>query len=137
MEDLDIRWKQRFNSYYKAFGQMERAVILANERALTELEEQGMIQAFEYTHELAWKMLKDFLEEKGNSELFGSKDTTRLAFKLEIIDNGEVWMDMIKSRNLTSHTYNEDTAQSIVSDIKERYFEEFRKLKHRFEEMSS
>jgi len=137
MEDLDIRWRQRFNSFYKAFGQLERAVKLSNVRALTELEEKGMIQAFEYTHELAWKMLKDFLEEKGNSELFGSKDTTRLAFKLEIIDNGEVWMDMIKSRNLTSHTYNEDTAQSIVSDIKERYFDEFQKLKHRFEEMSS
>jgi nucleotidyltransferase substrate binding protein (TIGR01987 family) len=137
MEDLDIRWRQRFNSFHKAFGQLERAVKLSNERALTELEEQGMIQAFEYTHELAWKMLKDFLEEKGNSELFGSKDTTRLAFKLEIIDNGEVWMDMIKSRNLTSHTYNEDTAQSIVSDIKERYFDEFQKLKLQFEEISS
>ena len=87
-EDLDIRWKQRFNSFKKAFDQLERGVILSKERTLNELEEQGMIQAFEYTHELAWKTLKDFLEEKGNNELFGSKDTTRLAFKLEIIDNG-------------------------------------------------
>lgn len=136
MENLDIRWKQRFNSFIKAFGQLERAVNLSNERALTELEEQGMIQAFEYTHELAWKMLKDFLEEKGNSELFGSKDTTRLAFKLELINDGEVWMDMIKSRNLTSHTYNEDTAKSIVTDIRERYFDQFQKIKYKFEKNS-
>lgn len=135
MENTDIRWKQRFNSFLKAFSQLEGAVILSNERNLTALEEQGMIQAFEYTHELAWKMTKDFLEEKGNSELFGSKDTTRLAFKLGIIENGEVWMDMIKSRNLTSHTYNEDTAQSIVADIKNRYFTEFEKIKVRFESL--
>jgi nucleotidyltransferase substrate binding protein (TIGR01987 family) len=135
MENTDIRWRQRFNSFLKAFSQLEGAVILSNERNLTALEEQGMIQAFEYTHELAWKMTKDFLEEKGNSELFGSKDTTRLAFKLGIIENGEVWMDMIKSRNLTSHTYNEDTAQSIVADIKNRYFTEFEKIKVRFESL--
>lgn len=135
MENTDIRWMQRFNSFLKAFSQLEDAVILSNERNLTALEEQGMIQAFEYTHELAWKMTKDFLEEKGNSELFGSKDTTRLAFKLEIIENGEVWMDMIKSRNLTSHTYNEDTAQRIVADIKDRYFAEFERIKVRFESL--
>ncbi len=135
MENTDIRWRQRFNSFLKAFSQLEGAVILSNERNLTTLEEQGMIQAFECTHELAWKMTKDFLEEKGNSELFGSKDTTRLAFKLGIIENGEVWMDMIKSRNLTSHTYNEDTAQSIVADIKNRYFAEFEKIKVRFESL--
>lgn len=135
MENTDIRWRQRFNSFLKAFSQLEGAVILSNERNLTALEEQGMIQAFECTHELAWKMTKDFLEEKGNSELFGSKDTTRLAFKLGIIENGEVWMDMIKSRNLTSHTYNEDTAQSIVADIKNRYFAEFEKIKVRFESL--
>ncbi len=135
MENTDIRWRQRFNSFLKAFSQLEGAVILSNERNLTALEEQGMIQAFEYTHELAWKMTKDFLEEKGNSELYGSKDTTRLAFKLGIVENGEVWMDMIKSRNLTSHTYNENTAQSIVADIKDRYFAEFEKIKIKLESL--
>ena len=135
-EDLDIRWKQRFNSFKKAFDQLERGVILSKERTLNELEEQGMIQAFEYTHELAWKTLKDFLEEKGNNELFGSKDTTRLAFKLEIIDNGEIWMDMINSRNLTSLTYNENTAQEVIVDIKDRYFAEFQKFRIKIEEIS-
>lgn len=135
MENADIRWKQRFNSFLKAFSQLESAVVLSDERDLSDLEEQGMIQAFEYTHELAWKMTKDFLEEKGNNELFGSKDTSRLAFKLGIIENGEVWMEMIKSRNLTSHTYNQDTAKTIVSDIKNRYFSEFEKIKIKFESL--
>lgn len=133
MENTDIRWRQRFNSFLKAFSQLKDAVELSSERVLSGLEEQGMIQAFEYTHELAWKMTKDFLQEKGNNDLYGSKDTTRLAFKLGIIENGEVWMDMIKSRNLTSHTYNEDTAKDIVADIKNRYFPEFEKIKMKFE----
>lgn len=133
MENTDIRWRQRFNSFLKAFSQLKDAVVLSSERVLSGLEEQGMIQAFEYTHELAWKMTKDFLQEKGNNDLYGSKDTTRLAFKLGIIENGEVWMDMIKSRNLTSHTYNEDTAKNIVADIKNRYFPEFEKIKMKFE----
>lgn len=135
MENADIRWKQRFNSFLKDFSQLESAVVLSDERDLSDLEEQGMIQAFEYTHELAWKMTKDFLEEKGNNELFGSKDTSRLAFKLGIIENGEVWMEMIKSRNLTSHTYNQDTAKTIVFDIKSRYFSEFEKIKIKLESL--
>ncbi|HEY3370307.1 MAG TPA: nucleotidyltransferase substrate binding protein [Prolixibacteraceae bacterium] len=125
MEDQDIRWIQRFVSFSKAFKQLEDAVILSNDRPLSKLEEQGMIQAFEYTHELAWKTMKDFLQDKGNNALFGSKDVTRAAFKLGLIENGDVWMDMIKSRNQTSHTYNEEIAVEIVSDIIHHYFNNF------------
>jgi nucleotidyltransferase substrate binding protein (TIGR01987 family) len=122
MAAQDIRWIQRLASYSKAFRQLEDAVILSEDRPLSNLEEQGMIQAFEYTHELAWKTLKDFLEDKGNSPLFGSKDVTRAAFKLELIENGDTWMDMIKSRNQTSHTYNEEVAAEIVNNIIHHYF---------------
>ena len=87
-----------------------------------------MIQAFEYTHELAWNTLKDFLEEQGLHNLYGSKDSTREAFKRGLIENGEVWMDMIKSRNLTSHTYNEEVAQHIVKAIRKAYYQEFKSL---------
>lgn len=125
MEDQDIRWIQRFVSFSKAFKQLEDAVILSKDRFLSKLEEQGMIQAFEYTHELAWKTMKDFLEDKGNNGLFGSKDVTRAAFKLGLIENGEIWMDMIKSRNQTSHTYNEEIAVEIVNDIINHYFNTF------------
>ena len=125
MSDQDIRWIQRFAHFSQAFSQLKDAVKLAHQRKLSKLEEQGLIQAFEYTHELAWNTLKDFLEERGAHHLYGSKDTTREAFKRGLIDNGEAWMDMIKSRNLTSHTYNEGTAAQIAAAILETYFPEF------------
>ena len=125
----DIRWIQRFNNFKKAFSQLEEAEKLAQERPLSKLEEQGCIQAFEYTHELAWKTLKDFLENRGVQNLYGSKDTTRAAFKTGLIGNGDIWMDMLLSRNLTSHTYDDTTADNIVSAIHSDYFSEFRALK--------
>ena len=129
MEYKNIRWMQRFNNYRKALNQLQEAVDLMKKRELSRLEKQGVIQAFEYTHELAWKTLKDFLEERGNTDLFGSRDVTKAAFRLGLIGDGEVWMQMIKSRNLTSHTYDENAADEIIKLIKEAYFEEFVKLR--------
>jgi nucleotidyltransferase substrate binding protein (TIGR01987 family) len=128
MEDQDIRWIQRFNSYSKAFNQLKNAVELSSLRRLSELEEQGLIQAFEYTHELAWKTLKDFLEDQGYNTLYGSKDVTRTAFKLGLLEDGEAWMNMIKSRNETSHTYNEENAADIVKVIITSYSGNFDRL---------
>jgi nucleotidyltransferase substrate binding protein (TIGR01987 family) len=125
----DVRWLQRFNSYENALAVLEKAVSLAGERPLTELEEQGLIQGFEFTHELAWNMVKDFLEEKGFADIHGSRDITRLAFREGYFENGEVWMEMIESRNKSSHTYNADTADSIAKAILGSYIDEFRKLK--------
>ncbi len=124
----DIRWVQRFDDYSKALLQMKSAIDLSKERPLTELEVQGLIQSFEYTHELAWKTLRDFLKDRGNKDIYGSKDATREAFRYELIENGEVWMDMIKSRNQTSHTYNQKTAELIVDAIIDSYYYEFEKL---------
>jgi len=121
----DIRWQQRFSNYQKALAQLTKFIA---KNDLNELEEQGLIQSFEYTHELAWKTLKDFLEHSGNAEIFGSKDTTRLAFKLSLIEDGEGWMLMIQDRNQTSHTYNIETARAIVDHIRQRYFLLFQQL---------
>lgn len=125
MTAQDIRWIQRFNNFSKAFAQLKDAVELAKQRPLSKLEEQGLIQAFEYTHEMAWNTMKDFLEERGVNNIYGSKDSTREAFKAGLIEPGEVWMDMIKSRNLTSHTYNEETAHEISSATIHSYFDAF------------
>lgn len=125
MTTQDIRWIQRFNNFSKAFAQLKAGVALAQQRRLSNLEEQGLIQAFEFTHEMAWNTLKDFLEVRGVQNLYGSRDATREAFKAVLIEQGEIWMDMIKSRNLTSHTYNEETARKIVSDTIHVYFAEF------------
>jgi len=129
MTEHDIRWVQRYKHFAQAFGQLEKAVKLSRQRPLSELEEQGTIQAFEFTHELAWNVLKDFLEyRQGLHNLYGSKDSTREAFKRGLIENGEVWMDMINSRNLSTHTYNSDVARGVVQAIVKDYYAEFRRL---------
>lgn len=131
MSTQDIRWIQRYKHFAQAFEQLRSAVELAEQRTLTELEEQGMIQSFEYTHELAWNTLKDFLESMGIRNLYGSKDSAREAFKKGLIENGEVWMDMINSRNLSSHTYNRNIAKIIVHAVRENYCTEFKQLLER------
>lgn len=102
MNNLDIRWQQRFNSYQKALLQLQNAVELSQQRPLSGLEKQGVIQAFEFTHELAWNLLKDFLQAQGNQNIKGSRDSTREALKVELIQDGEQWMAMIQSRNISS-----------------------------------
>lgn len=122
MEEQDIRWIQRFQNYKKALAQLQEAVQITNVRELTNLESQGLIKAFEFTHELAWNVMKDYFEDQqGKTSIRGSKDAVRLAFKMELISDGEGWMDMIKSRNKTSHTYNEETAEEIVEKVLNKY----------------
>jgi nucleotidyltransferase substrate binding protein (TIGR01987 family) len=135
MTSQDIRWIQRLNHFNKAFSQLKEAVELAQQRPLSKLEEQGLIQAFEYTHELAWNTLKDFLESRGARDLYGSKDVTREAFKRGLIGNGETWMDMIENRNLTSHTYDEAVASQIIYAILNAYFKEFESLQIKLDKL--
>ena len=99
------------------------------------MEQQGLIQAFEFTHELAWNTLKDFLESRGTSNLYGSKDATRGAFAAGLIDDGDVWMQMIDSRNQTTHAYDEKTADEIAAAILSRYVPQFEKFQSRFMEL--
>lgn len=136
MSGEDIRWIQRFNHFIKALSQLKEAVELAEQRPLSKLEEQGLIQAFEFTHELAWNTLKDFLENRGVLNLYGSKDVTRWAFRTGLIENGEAWMDMVKSRNLTSHIYDEATTAQISSAIRGAYFTEFEALRIKLDKLT-
>ena len=123
---MDIRWIQRFSHYKKALSQLEKFISKGN---LNELEEQGLIQAFEYTHELAWNVLRDYLREQGNAMIHGSRDATREAFKLDLIKDGDAWMDMISDRNRTSHTYNQTIANQIATNISARFFPLFLALR--------
>lgn len=102
--------------------QLQSAVELSGQRALSNLEKQGVIQVFEFTHELAWNVFKDYLEDEGNQNVKGSKDATREAFKVALIADGEQWMAMIQSRNISTHTYDERTADQLVSVIIKQYF---------------
>ncbi|MBF0205283.1 MAG: nucleotidyltransferase substrate binding protein [Oligoflexia bacterium] len=121
----DIRWKQRFSNYIRAYNQLKSAVEISKQRKLSELEKQGMIQAFEFTHELAWNVLKDYFDYQGGNSITGSRDATREAFNKGLIQNGDLWMEMIKSRNQTSHTYNENIANQIVDKIQCEYSDLF------------
>ncbi|MEY2507791.1 MAG: hypothetical protein QOH01_2120 [Verrucomicrobiota bacterium] len=134
-ESPDVRWRQRLQSFRKAFRRLSDAAALAAERKLTDLEQQGIIQVFEFTHELAWNTLRDFLEPTGATNLFGSVNTTRAAFAAGLIENGEAWMEMIKDRNLTTHSYDERTADKISSAILSSYVPEFGKFAQRFAEL--
>ena len=137
MNDPDIRWRQRFANYRKALLQLQGAVALSNQRPLSPLEKQGVIQAFEFTHELAWNLLKDFLQDQGNPNVKGSKDATREAFKVELIQDGEQWMAMIQSRNISSHTYDERTAEQLVNAIIHDYYPLFVALEIEMEKYRS
>jgi nucleotidyltransferase substrate binding protein (TIGR01987 family) len=129
----DIRWKQRFSNYKKALLQLTKFI---DKGDLNELEKQGLIQAFEYTHELAWNLLKDYLQDQGIQNITGSKNAVRSAFKVGLIEDGESWMDMIKDRNQTVHTYNEATAEAIITNIQTRFFGLFVALGKKMQELS-
>ena len=128
----DIRWKQRFYNYQKAINQLTKFI---EKGELSELEEQGIIKAFEYTYELAWKVIKDYYEEQGEVSIQGSRDALRLAFQRGLIADGDNWMKMIKSRIASLHTYNLEIAQQINQDIHDIYFQLFIELKEKMESL--
>ena len=134
MTSHDIRWRQRSSNYRRALARLAEAVELSGQRPLSDLERQGLIQAFEFTHELSWKTLKDFLASRGIEELYGSRDTTREAFAQGLITDGEAWMDMIRHRNLSTHTYDEATVQEIVTAVVSRYIVAFQELETRLQD---
>jgi nucleotidyltransferase substrate binding protein (TIGR01987 family) len=134
MTSHDIRWRQRSSNYRRALARLAEAVALSGQRPLSDLERQGLIQAFEFTHELSWKTLKDFLASRGIEELYGSRDTTREAFAQGLITDGEAWMDMIRHRNLSTHTYDEATVQEIVTAVVSRYIGAFQELETRLQD---
>ena len=139
-KEKDIRWEQRFSNYKKAlkklseainyikkdFGKKENDIEYENaDKILEEIIKEGLIQRFEYTYEMAWNVMKDYALYQGNSEISGSRDAIRFAFSSNLIVNGELWMDMIKSRIKTSHTYDEETAEEIYKKILNDYYSLF------------
>ena len=131
--NLDIRWIQRFANFRSALEQLKDGVKAFNDRELNLLEKQGLIQAFEFTHELAWNVLKDYAEYQGNFNIKGSRDAIREGFRYSLINNGNLWMQMIETRNLTSHIYDKHTTEEIVDTIVHKYFPEFLELEKTME----
>lgn len=122
MEEKTERWRQRLATFGKALVRMDEVVTLWHSRKLSDLERDGMIQRFEYTQELAWKLLKNYIEYQGEAQMGGSRDTIRQAFRLGLIENSEPWFDMLESRNLTSHVYDEATEMTLIERIVDTYY---------------
>ena len=124
--DKDIRWVQRFSNYRKALVKLTQAVNIITGRVadrdeVDELLKEGLIQRFEYTHELAWKVMKDYAEYQGYTEVRGSRDAFRQALQMGLIDD-VAWMESIEDRNLTSHNYDEEVAEEVYEAIVHKYY---------------
>ncbi len=115
----NIRWRQRFENFTKAFEQFKSAFM--NYKNLSDLEKEGLIQRFEYNFELAWKTLKDYLEAQGIIAKF-PREVIKEAFKNEIITDGDIWMEMLDNRNLSVHTYDEEIFKILTNKIAGDYF---------------
>ena len=125
MVQQNIRWQQRFSNYRKALVKLNQAVELLSEQierevVLDELLQEGLIQRFEYTHELAWKVMKDYAEYQGYTDIRGSRDAIRKALEMDLIDDKR-WMDTIEDRNLTVHNYDNEIASEIYDNIMRVY----------------
>lgn len=132
-QSADIRWKQRFSNYQKAYAQLRQALTDYDDSA-PDIIKEGILQRFEFTHELAWNTLKNYLEYEGHQNISGSRSATRLAFNLGIIKNGQIWMDMIESRNRTVHAYDAKLLEQEYRKVRDNYDACFKQL---LDEMST
>ena len=132
----DIRWIQRLDNYQRALTHLQGAVNLMAERELSDLEKQGVIQAFEFCWELAWKLMKDYLQWQGIADLAGARDATREAFRQGLVADGQVWMAMLQDRNRTAHTYNEATMFELLGAIRDAYANALTGLAHHMRELA-
>lgn len=116
--DLDVRWKQRFSNFRKASLQLQEFI---EKGELNKFEVQGLIQCFEYTFELAWKTMKDYLEQEG-FEVKSPRKAIQIAFQTGLIADGHLWIDALEKRNLMAHTYNENIANEAETLIRDKYY---------------
>lgn len=131
---IDAQWIQRFSNYQKVLSQLQEFI---SRKDLSNLERQGLIKAFEYTYELSWNTIKDFYENQGETNIQGSKDAFRMAFKRGLVDAGEIWLDMVESRKLTVHSYDEVIAKKVEDLIFKDYFNQFLKLAAKLKTLQS
>ena len=140
MAQQNIRWQQRFANYRKALVKLTQAVDLLSkqtggETVVDELLQEGLIQRFEYTHELAWKVMKDYAEYQGYTDVRGSRDAIRKALEMNLIDDKR-WMETIEDRNLTVHNYDNEIASEIYNNIMNVYAPLFIAFEHKMQSLT-
>lgn len=128
MEQLkDIRWKQRFMNFKKSYSLLDKYI---GEPIKTDLERAGIIQLFEISFELSWKLMKDYLDAQ-EFNVKSPREAIKQAFQIGLIEDGHVWLDALSDRNLTVHTYDEVLAKKMLEDIRDTYFPQLRELYHK------
>ena len=129
MANIRPRWEQKLQSYHKALNRLAEVVNEMDKRQLNDFEADGLIQRFEFTFELAWKLIKSYAEYQGiDKDIMGSRDAIRWACENGLLSDSDTWMEMIKRRNDTSHTYDEDSAAEVVIRVKASFFQAFLSL---------
>ena len=136
MEERQPKWLERLSIFKNAIARMAEVVELSKQRTLNQFERDSLIKRFEFTYEMAWKLMMSFEKEYGVTELLGSKDVVRTAFSMSLIDNGEAWLEMIDDRNKTSHLYDEEMAADVTEEIIDTYYPLFMELQGKMEEIA-
>lgn len=128
----DIRWQQRFQNFERALRSLEEALAIEQPDMV---QRAGLIQFFEITFELAWKMLKDYLETQGFTEVKSPRAVLKQAFEVELIGDGHQWLQGLQDRNLTAHTYNEETAVLVENLVRQTYYPLLSQLHQTFNQL--
>ncbi|MBI3541540.1 MAG: nucleotidyltransferase substrate binding protein [Deltaproteobacteria bacterium] len=132
MEKKDIRWKQRLSNFKKALDRFEEAV---KGDSKDRLAQEGLIQRFEYTFELAWKSLQDLLQERGLAEIRGPKPVLQQAFQDGLVQDGVIWMEMLRARNEATHLYDEKVFLEVYEKAQKLFLKPFQDLEKKLESL--
>ena len=122
MEEKTPKWYERLDIYKNAIDRLTEVVALNKQRSLNQFERDSLIKRFEFSYEMAWKLMMSYEKENGIFEILGSKDVIRQAFKLSLVNNGEAWLEMVETRNRTSHLYDEEMATDVMDEIIYTYY---------------
>lgn len=137
MNEIQPRWIERLTTFKNAIARLCEIVDIYKQRPLNSFENDSLIKRFEFTYEMAWKLMMSYEKENGITELMGSKDVVRRAFAMSLIENGETWLEMIDDRNKTSHLYDEEMAEDMIDDIVHTYFPLFLELRNKMDVLAN
>ena len=137
MNEIQPRWIERLATFKNAIARLCEIIDVYKQRPLNSFENDSLIKRFEFTYEMAWKLMMSYEKENGITELMGSKDVVRRAFAMSLIDNGEAWLEMIDDRNKTSHLYDEEMAEDVIDDIVHTYYPLFLELRNKMDVLAN
>mgnify|MGYP002860247249 FL=1 len=136
MEGKQPKWLERLSIFSNAVARLAEVIELRKQRPLNQFECDSLIKRFEFSYEMAWKLMMSYEKENGITELLGSKDVVRQAYRMSLIENGEAWLEMIDDRNKTSHLYDEEMAADVIDEIVNTYYALFFELKSKMDEIA-